>query len=146
MKYLYASLFLLSLLYACGGKDRQTSEYNTDSDEDLYNDEVLIGKWDVKWEMTGEEVVDFPAESRKMSGKMKFMSTGEVEVITYGYKGCLFMQDTSTNVMNWKLENQVLRFMDKEDIHGIPYTIEQIDRREIKLSIMENIYLTLKKE
>lgn len=126
----------LQIIFCCSGKETSGAEV----DELAEN---IVGQWDSQWEMTGEEVKEYPARQRKMSGEMVFKNNGEVEVTTYGFEGCIFMSDTATNKMNWKIENQVLRFMDKKDVHGIPYSIESIRDDRIELMIMENIHLTL---
>lgn len=132
-------IFILFVLTACLGCDRKKE----DKPENFNLSENIIGRWEARWEMTGKEVEDYAPRQRKMAGEMAFFENGEVKVTSYGFKGCVFMTDTSVNTMNWKIENQVLRFMDKRDVHGIPYNIEQADVDKIQLSIMENIHLTL---
>jgi len=135
----YFFLFLgIALLCSCGSKEQSQEEVTDPTNS-------ILGSWQASWEMTGDDVKEFEDYQKKMNGKLKFKENGEVEITTYGFDGCLFMPDTATNVMNWKMEDKILRFIDKDDVHGIPYVIEEFEPGQVKLSLMGDIHLNLKR-
>ena len=71
------------------------------------------------------------------------MDNGKVEISAFGYDGCIFSDDTLKNILNWKLDDTVLRFIDQGDDHGLPYTINKFTDTEMQLTLLEDINLTL---
>ena len=126
------------LMLSCGPKEKKQEEK---AEVEPLNS--ILGNWNAHWEMTGNDVKEFDDYQKKMSGKLRFYDNGEVEITTYGFDGCLFMTDTTTNVMNWKMEDKILRFIDKNDVHGIPCVIEEFEPNRIQLSLMGDIHLKL---
>ena len=110
------------------------------SEEDL-----LIGKWRAFWETSGDGLINLSKDDLTMHGFMTFDTEGKVTIDAFGHEGCIFSSDTLTHQLNWKLEEGVLRFIDQEDDHGLPYKIQNMQKEEIQLKLLEDIYLTLKR-
>ncbi|GEM_PF-944387 len=130
---------ICSTFYSCSSQKSEEKRESVEADP-VHS---IIGKWDARWQMSGSDVTEFEDYQKRMEGKLKFSNNGEVEITTYGFDGCLFMPDTSTNTMNWKLEDKILRFIDKDDVHGIPYVVEEMENDNIRLSLMGDIQLML---
>ncbi len=106
----------------------------------------LIGEWKAHWETgSNESLPNVTNKNLKMNGLMKFMDNGQVEVLAYGYEGCVFSNDTLKNMLSWKLDNSILRFIDGDDENGLPYDILKFSNTEMKLTLLEDINLTLRK-
>ena len=107
-------------------------------------EEVILGEWKAHWETAADESLPgIDGESLKMNGKIRFMNDGKVEISAFGFDGCIFSDDTLNNILNWKLDDTVLRFIDKGDEHGLPYTINKFKSDELQLTLLEDINLTL---
>ena len=107
-------------------------------------EEIILGEWNAHWETTPDESFpDIKDEHLKMNGIIRFADDGKVEISAYGFDGCIFSDDTLTNILNWKLEERVLRFIDNDDDHGLPYNIVKFNSKELQLSLLEDINLTL---
>ena len=128
----------LSFLFSCSSKKEGSSV----SPE---NENTILGKWQATWIMSGDDVKNEDAKNLRVSGIVNFMDSSNVEITMYGFDGNLIISDTTTNILNWKLEDKIMRFIDKDDIHGIPYVVEDMNPEEIRMSIMGDIKLTLKK-
>ena len=107
-------------------------------------EETIVGEWNAHWETSiDESLTDLDETSLKMDGIIHFMEDGQVEIAAFGFDGCIFSSDTMSNVLNWQLDDTVLRFIDHGDDHGLPYTINKFSRNELKLTLLEDINLTL---
>ena len=121
---------LLFLMNSCGPEK---------SKEDL-----IVGDWNARWEAKPDESLpDLGGENLKMNGLVKFMEDGQVEICAYGFDGCIFSSDTLRNILSWKLDDTVLRFIDEGDEHGLPYSIKKFTNSELQLTLLEDINLTL---
>ena len=136
---IYHLIILITLLSSCGGKEQKSIS------EPLSPSHTIIGEWQATWEMKGDDVKEMDISLRTMKGKIIFLDSANVEITTYGFDGNLIMTDTTQNILTWRIEDKILRFIDKNDVQGIPYVIEEMNDKEIRLSIMGDIYLTLKK-
>lgn len=109
-------------------------------------EQEIIGEWKASWETKADETIPTQyGENLKMDGRIKFMENGTVEIVAYGYEGCIFSDDTLTNTLNWKLDDKVLRFIDNGDDTGLPYSILKFSSQELQLSLLEDIHLTLQR-
>lgn len=107
-------------------------------------EEIIVGEWNAHWETKPDESFpDMKDEHLKMDGIIKFANDGKVEISAYGFDGCIFSDDTLTNILNWKLDERVLRFIDNDDDHGLPYNIVKFNPKELQLTLLEDINLTL---
>ncbi|MCG8308305.1 MAG: hypothetical protein MI975_13010 [Cytophagales bacterium] len=107
-------------------------------------EEVILGTWKAHWETKADEnLPGIDGESLKMNGEIQFMKDGKVEISAFGFDGCIFSDDTLNNILNWKLDDTILRFIDKADDHGLPYSINEFSADRLHLTLLEDINLTL---
>lgn len=108
------------------------------------NEDKIVGEWKAHWETKADDnFSELKAENLKMEGVMRFNADGKVEIAAFGYEGCIFSDDTMRNVLNWKLDDSVIRFIDNGDDYGLPYTIRKITSNEMHLTLLEDINLIL---
>lgn len=106
----------------------------------------IVGEWRAHWETKADESFsELKAENLQMEGIIKFNSDGKVEISAFGYEGCIFSDDTLRNTLNWKIDDSVIRFIDNGDEHGLPYTINKFTNNEMRLTLLEDINLTLRR-
>ena len=109
-------------------------------------DQTIIGEWKAHWETKADESFsEISAENLHMEGTMTFNPDGKVEIAAYGYDGCIFSDDTLRNILNWKIDDSVIRFIDGGDENGLPYTINKFTNNEMHLTLLEDINLTLRR-
>lgn len=107
-------------------------------------EDIIVGDWNAYWETKPDESLPgLEGDNLRMNGLVKFMDDGKVEICAYGFDGCIFSDDTLRNILSWKLDDTVLRFIDKGDEHGLPYTIKKFTNSELHLTLLEDISLTL---
>ncbi len=107
-------------------------------------EEIILGQWNAFWETRADDnMSEISAEHLRMNGILNFMEDGKVEIAAYGFQGCIFSDDTLQNTLSWKLDDSVLRFIDQGDEHGLPYTIQKFTSNELRLTLLEDINLTL---
>jgi len=115
-------------------------------DNNQQNEDNIIGEWEAHWETKADESFsELKAENLHMNGVIRFNSDGKVEISAYGYDGCIFSDDTLINILNWKMDDSVLRFIDQGDDSGLPYTIKKLTSDEMHLTLLEDINLTLRR-
>ena len=108
------------------------------------NEDKIVGEWKAHWETKADDnFSELKAENLKMEGFMRFNADGKVEIAAFGYEGCIFSDDTMRNVLNWKIDDSVIRFIDNGDDYGLPYTIRKITSNEMHLTLLEDINLIL---
>lgn len=129
---------IILLLFTGCGSDKKEEKETTITKED-----VLLGKWDAQWIKTDPEE-GFTGRQLKMNGRMEF-TKNRVNITVYGFDGCIFFSDTVVSKLKWKIEDNVIRFIDLSDDQGLPYNIESFSNDKIKLSLMEDIYIDLEK-
>jgi len=130
--YIRLASFLLVFMFGCNSEKNKQDE--------------ILGIWQAHWETKFDDnMPELSSEHLKMNGIINFMSDGKVEISAYGYDGCIFSDDTLNNTLNWKMDDSVLRFIDSGDEHGLPYTINKFSSNELKLTLLEDISLTLTK-
>jgi len=126
LKNFFWVFFLLSAVFSCG--------------EETQKEKILIGSWQAKWTI---RATSNDSSTQPMDGKFIFYKNGEVMIEAYGFDGCPFACDTLSNTLHWKLEENVLHIIDKNDESGIPYHIDKFSEKQIQLVLLDDIYLTL---
>lgn len=136
MKFIRASFLSLAISmigYSC--TDQQKDETRS----------TLMGKWTALWET---DPASFPGvtniESFKMDGEIIFHADS-VQINAFGFPGCIFSADTLRHSLKWKISNDTLNFLNEDDIYGMSYTIKEIQENNVRLQLMDDIFLTLKK-
>jgi hypothetical protein len=115
-------------------------------DNNRKKEDQILGEWEAHWETVAEEgYSELKAENLRMDGFIKFNADGKVEIAAFGYDGCIFSDDTLRNVLNWRIDDSVIRFIDDGDDHGLPYTINKFSRDEMQLTLLKDINLTLRR-
>lgn len=106
----------------------------------------LVGEWQAKWH---SNTTAFPHIENKnmlsMNGKLRFLEDGTVEILAYGFDGCVFMSDTMKNEMSWNLNGDTINLLVKNDDFGFPYHIQNRDENSIQMVLLEDINLELTK-
>jgi hypothetical protein len=108
---------------------------------------LLVGSWEAVWET---DSAGFPEQVNRndcrMRGKVAFSSDGLAEIRAYGFEGCVFMTDTMTNSLQWKVNGDTLHLLSEGDSYGLPYRINYVTNDQMQLQLLEDIKLTLQKE
>ena len=138
MKGVY-NFLLLSLFFIISCSKSTNENQNSETNPN----EMILGNWHAKWEKIKEEE-GYLASGHHMDGSMVF-TENQVEITAFGFDGCIFFADTAISRVKWKIENDVLRLIDFSDDQGLPYNIEQFGPDEIKLSLMDDVFITLNK-
>jgi hypothetical protein len=106
----------------------------------------IVGEWKAYWKTApDDQLSEINEENLKMNGVINFMEDGKVEISAFGYEGCIFSSDTLKNILSWKMDDSVLRFMDSGDEQGLPYTINKFTSNEVQLTLLQDISLTLQR-
>tara|TARA_Y100001972_G_C7666655_1_gene337287 strand:+ start:6962 stop:7363 length:402 start_codon:yes stop_codon:yes gene_type:complete len=128
LKYLVVVFTLV--LQACGTSTSENQQY--------------LGTWAAVWETD-------PAGYPGLSDQLDFTMSGrfliEKDSITiegYGYKGCIFTEDTIHHRLIWRINNDSLKLFNDPDTPGLAYKIIESESRKIRLQL-EDIYVTLSK-
>ena len=107
---------------------------------------MIVGEWKAHWETKfDEDMPELTPENLTMNGVINFKPDGKVDIAAFGYQGCIFSDDTIKNTLNWKIDDSILRFIDSADDHGLPYTITKFTDKELKLTLLEDISLSLQR-
>ena len=132
-----AFLFFAILMVNCSGKKTEGS----------YSANDIQGIWKAQWvtDPASYPGVDSSIEFT-MDGQFEFAETGEVTISAYGHESCIFSSDTLIHSLNWVLENDTLRLVNENDIHGMTYSVLDLSTEKMKLQLMEDIFLNLTKE
>jgi hypothetical protein len=106
----------------------------------------IVGEWNARWETyLAEDMPEMSSENLMMNGVIDFKADGKAEISAFGYQGCIFFDDTLKNTIGWKMDDAVLRFIDSDDDNGLAYRINEFSDDEMKLTLLEDINLTLKR-
>ncbi len=116
---------------------------STDSREE--HEVFLLGSWDAQWttlatSYPGVDNVDF-----SMNGLINF-NEDSVRIRAYGYKGCIFSEDTLSHALRWSVTGDTLHLINEDNVRGMSYQILSKTSQEVRLQLMEDIFLTLTKE
>lgn len=104
----------------------------------------LVGNWKATWETDPSgypglsEVLDFTMEGNFLIEKDSITIDG------YGYKGCIFSEDTIHHQLIWKVKNDSLLLYNDPETPGLVYKIVSSDKQSVKLQL-EDIFVTLSK-
>ncbi len=125
----YVTVVAIVFIYACG-TPQGNSEY--------------LGTWSAHWET---DPAGYPGISKEldftMSGKFMF-EEDSITIEGYGFKGCIFTEDTIHHKLIWQISNDSLKLFNDPDTPGLVYKIIESGKGKIKLQL-EDIYVTLSK-
>lgn len=124
-------LFLSVLLFSCSG-DHSSSDWE--------------GEWQAIWETDPASFSDNLGASvdYTMTGKITF-DGDSVNIKAFGYDKCVFSKDTLDHTLRWKVSHDSLILINDERTPGMVYLVKENTGDRIKLQLMEDIFLTLKK-
>ncbi len=103
-----------------------------------------LGDWAAVWET---DPAGYPGLSNQLDFTMKGHFLIEEDSITiegYGYKGCIFTEDTIQHKLTWQVSNDSLILFNDPKTPGLTYKIIESGEQQIKLQL-EDIYVTLSK-
>jgi hypothetical protein len=110
------------------------------------NESGLEGEWKAKWTTDPASYPGVDASVKfTMDGQFEFTSDGKVTISAYGHQGCIFSSDTLIHSLNWNLNNDTLKLVNENDVHGMTYSVLNLTSDKMKLQLMEDIFLDLEK-
>ena len=137
LKRIYPLFFLL--LIAC-------TTASTEGENEGNKPSEWLGEWKAEWET--------PPESPSYAGieDMEFYMDGvfiftkdSLTVQNNGYPGCIFAVDTLQHTQLWSISNDSLITFNDPKTPGMTYRVTYLDKEQIKLQLMEDIFVTLTK-
>lgn len=128
----YLGIISLALLLSCSGSDKERPE-------------SWQGAWEATWSTD-------PASFEGLEGVTSYTMPGKVtfdgkmvNIKAFGSEGCVFSKDTLDHTLEWKVSNDSLILINDENTPGMVYLINNQSSSQIKLQLMEDIFLTLEK-
>ncbi len=104
----------------------------------------IIGTWEAEWMETSPIQVEHANLS--MKGKIKFKENGKVQIEAFGHEGCVFLSDTVYNEMQYEISGRTINMRAEDDNFGLPYQIVTAEDNLVKLTLMEDITITLTRQ
>lgn len=111
----------------------------------IQDSSLIQGKWKAKWTTD-------PAGYGELANELKFEMDGsfnfdenELTIAVFGYKGCVFGADTLEHTLAWKISGDTLELQNSPKEPGIQYKILSQTDSELKLQLVEDIFITLSK-
>lgn len=104
----------------------------------------LEGLWNATWEI---DPAGYPDIKEQMDFTMHGQFIIDADSITiegYGYRGCIFSEDTIHHKLMWKVQNDSLLLFNDSNMPGLVYKIVEFKDRSLKLQL-EDIFVTLSK-
>lgn len=106
----------------------------------------VVGEWKAKWTTDPASYPGVDSSVRfTMDGQFEFTHDGKVTISAYGHEGCIFSSDTLIHSLNWNLNNDTLKLVNENDVHGMTYSVLSLTTDKMKLQLMEDIFLNLEK-
>lgn len=129
--------FILILIISCspGSEKPRPSEWQ--------------GVWQAKWETPPESYPDIEAEFT-MNGMFTFEGDS-LTVQVNGFDGCIFHSDTLVHTQSWYVQQDVsstdsaLVLFNDPEAPGMTYKVNSKSSNEIKLQLLDDIFITLTK-
>lgn len=123
---------IISVLYACtSGQQEERAKWQ--------------GEWNATWETDPASFAGVDGITHfTMPGKITF-DNEKVNIKAYGFKGCAFSGDTLDHSLFWKVKNDTLILINDENTPGMVYQIKEVSNEQIRLQLLEDIFITLRK-
>lgn len=104
----------------------------------------FTGIWDAEWYLIDEDMHGLFSESEiKMNGQVIVDQDHTVEIIAYGFEGCVFASDTASNALHFEFQDSLLNFTNKDKEVVFSYTVKEKLPEKLTLLLMDDIQLTL---
>ena len=108
--------------------------------------EAWQGKWDAKWSTDPAGYGDLAKNmSFEMDGNFTF-NGDEITISTFGYDGCIFGSDTLDHTQSWAIKGDTLELQNAPDEPGIQYKVKEQTPDQIKLQLVDDIFVTLTRQ
>ena len=118
------------VIQACGVSSKDSHPYH--------------GSWIALWET---DPAGYPGLTEQfdftMSGRF-LIEEDSITIEGYGYKGCIFTEDTIHHKLTWQISNDSLKLFNEPGTPGLAYKIIESENHKIRLQL-EDIYVTLSK-
>ena len=111
----------------------------TESDANYFT-----GTWEAEWYLVDEDMHGMFSDSEiKMNGQVVIDQDQSVEIIAYGFEGCVFASDTARNKLNFEFQDSILNLVNKEKEVVFSYRVKEKLTEKLTLLLMDDIQLTL---
>ena len=104
----------------------------------------FTGIWDAKWYLIDKDMHGMFSESEiTMDGQVVVDKDRTMEIIAYGFEGCVFASDTASNILHFEFQDSVLNLTNKEKEVVFSYRVKEKLPDKLTLLLMDDIQLTL---
>ena len=104
----------------------------------------FTGTWEAEWYLVDEDMHGLFSESEiTMKGLVVIDQDQAVEIIAYGFEGCVFASDTATNKLNFEFQDSIFNLINKEKEVVFSYRVKEKLPEKLTLLLMDDIQLTL---
>ena len=118
--------------------------FNQCAPENESEENYFTGTWEAQWYLVDEDMHGMFSESEiTMNGQVVIDRDHTVEIIAYGFDGCVFASDTATNTLHLEFQDSVLNLTNKEKEVVFSYSIKEKLPDKLTLQLMDDILLTL---
>ncbi len=118
--------------------------FNHCAPEKESEENYFTGTWEAEWYFVDEDMHGMFSESDlTMTGQVIIEQDHEVEIIAFGFEGCVFASDTARNTLHYEFQDSVLNLINKEKEVVFSYRIKEKLPDKLTLLLMDDIQLTL---
>lgn len=103
-----------------------------------------IGEWKATWSTPPDAYPGMGGMTFEMNGSFVFDSDS-LTVAANGFDGCIFHADTLVHTQGWHVSNDTLFLVNEPGSLGMTYTIKAKSDDQIKLQLLDDIFVTLEK-
>lgn len=103
-----------------------------------------VGSWNAEWETPPESYPEVQDMEFYMTGVFAFTEDSLTKTVN-GYPGCIFAVDTLSHTQSWHVSNDTLFLMNGPESAGMTYRVASKSDEQIRLQLMEDIFVTLSK-
>ncbi len=118
--------------------------FNQCATEKESEENYFTGIWEAEWYLVDEDMHGMFSESDiTMNGQVVIDRDHTVEIIAYGFEGCVFTSDTAMNMLHFEFQDSILNLINKEKEVVFSYRIKEKLPDKLTLLLMDDIQLTL---
>ena len=106
--------------------------------------DYFTGTWEAEWYLVDENMLgSFSKSEITMNGWVVFDQDQSVEIMAYGFEGCVFASDTASNKLHFEFQDSLLNLINKEKEVVFSYKVKEKLPEKLTLLLMDDIQLTL---